>query len=212
MQFAKLRYCCALPRRMPKVRNVQLCCRQAAKLNEEPLTAIAHLKAAVPECPTKQTLYLSDWWRNKCPLSGAFALPQNGGNVFGCRHSNDPLPPRPLPTGDLNRLLLRTTERRLESAHPQPKGTYPDTQSTPIRKHVYQPVRLEPSSPVKSGRSCLKAVAQYRKVPPTQPIASTGTYVCRNSASMILRISNFCALPVTVMAKASTIRMWRGTL
>lgn len=52
MQFAKLRYCCTLPRRMPKVRNVQLCCREAAKLNEEPLTAIAHLKAAVPEFPT----------------------------------------------------------------------------------------------------------------------------------------------------------------
>jgi len=33
-----------------------------------------------------------------------------------------------------------------------------------------------------------------------------------SSASIILRISNFCALPVTVMAKDSTIRTWRGTL
>ena len=33
-----------------------------------------------------------------------------------------------------------------------------------------------------------------------------------SSASIILRISNFCALPVTVKANASTTRMWRGTL
>ena len=33
-----------------------------------------------------------------------------------------------------------------------------------------------------------------------------------SSASMALRISNFCALPVTVIVKASTIFTWRGTL